>query len=346
MLRDAKLIVLKASHALHLSSFLFSSRWRKSRLLILCYHGISLDDEHQWDPVLYISGEQFHSRLKYLRDRKCAVLPLGEALERLYAGTLPDRSVVLTFDDGFYDFYAVAWPILKEFSMPATVYQTTYYAEFNRPVFGVMCDYLLWKSPASVLEWPAVIDRAIDLPEGRLRALAALKAHCARENLSGLEKDAIVLQLADRLGVDMGRILERRILHLMNTAEIREIAAAGIDVQLHTHRHHAPADRTLLWAEVDQNRERIEKLTGRKATHFCYPSGTVRPGVPALLRQRGVTSATTVQAGLASRTSDPLLVSRVLDTCTLTEDELFGWLTGVASFLPRRSLNSAYVDVE
>ena len=338
MLRGAKLLLLKASHAFHLSSLLFSSRWRNSRLLILCYHGVSIDDEHEWDPVLYVPQEYFRARLKYLRDQKCSVLPLGEAVERLYNGTLPPRSVVLTFDDGFYDFYAVAWPVLQEFSMPATVYQTTYYSDYARPVFDVICSYVLWKSSKAELEWPAVIGPNIALPGDRVRAIDAIRGYCVREKLTGREKDGVILELASRLGVDMDGILNRRILQLMNPAEIREIATAGIDVQLHTHRHHAPADSAVLWAEIDQNRERIERLTGRKASHFCYPNGAVRDGVPDLLRQRGVISGTTLRRGLASPSSDPLLLERVLDTCTLADDEFLGWLTGIASFLPRRTV--------
>ena len=346
MLRNLKLFFLGASQASHLSSLVFSSRWRTSRLLILCYHGVSLDDEHRWDPLLYVSPEHFRVRLQYLRDRNCNVLPLGEAIERLYAGTLPPRSVVLTFDDGFYDFYAAAWPILKEFSMPATVYQTTYYAEYNRPVFDVMCDYLFWKTTQPRLDWPEVIGSPVTLPQSRYgSAVCAVKQHCIRRKLTGAGKDGVLLELAARLSVDMDGILRKRILHLMNPAEIREIAAAGVDIQLHTHRHNAPADREVLWAEIDQNRERIERLTGRKANHFCYPNGTVRPGVPDLLRQRGVISGTTGEAGLASRSTDPLLLGRLFDTCHLTEQEFFGWLSGVAAFLPQRPATLPYSEM-
>ncbi|MBS1859383.1 MAG: polysaccharide deacetylase family protein [Acidobacteria bacterium] len=330
-----------------MSTWLFSTDWRKSRLLILCYHGVSLDDEHLWDPSMHLSPEVFRSRLKCLRDNQCAILPLAEGVDRLYKGTLPPRSVVLTFDDGFHDFHAAAWPILKEFSAPATVYQTTYYSEFNRPVFDPMCSYLVWKSPSSRLDWPEVTGAAIQLPEGRAKAVAAIKSYCLREKLSARDKDLLLLELAGRLGVEMETLLRRRILHLMNAKEIREIAAAGIDVQLHTHRHVAPSRNEALWAEVDENREHIERLTGRTATHFCYPSGIVRPGVPELLRQRGVVTGTTARAGLASRTSDPLLLRRVFDTCSMTEVEFEGWLTGVECFLPRRPLaqSSRYDDL-
>jgi peptidoglycan/xylan/chitin deacetylase (PgdA/CDA1 family) len=337
LLREAKLIALRTAHSWRLSSLLYASRWRRSRLLILCYHGIALDDEHRWRPLLYITPGQFRARLECLRREKCAVLLLGDAVERLYAGTLPARSVVLTFDDGFHDFYEAAWPMLKEFSLPATVYQTTYYSEFNRPIFNLMCDYLLWKTARPRLEWPAVIGKAIALDAaGRRRVAMAMQAHSVHENLSGGQKDGIVQELADRLGVDMDGILRRRLLHLMNGNELQEIAAGGIDVQLHTHRHRVPVERDRLWAEIDENRERIERLTGRRAAHFCYPSGVTRPGLPDWLRQRGVLSATTCQAGLASRDTDPLLLPRLLDTCALTEDEFIGWLSGMASILPQR----------
>ncbi len=48
--------------------------------------------------------------MRALEESGAAVLPLGEAVERLYTDDLPDRTVAFIFDDGHYDFYARAFP--------------------------------------------------------------------------------------------------------------------------------------------------------------------------------------------------------------------------------------------
>ena len=100
-----------------------NSRWRRQRLLILAYHGISLGDEHLWNGSQFISVEVFRNRLELLRKSRCAVLPLGEAVTRLYANDLPDRAVTITFDDGTSDFYRRAFPLIKEFGFPVNPHE-------------------------------------------------------------------------------------------------------------------------------------------------------------------------------------------------------------------------------
>src|SRR5437868_10648345 len=103
------------------------SAWRRRRLLILCYHGVSLRDEHEWHGELFVTPHFLRRRFEILRDGGYTVLPLGEAVRCLRGGTLPPRSVVLTFDGGFYNFRAAALPLPEEFGFPATNYASTYY---------------------------------------------------------------------------------------------------------------------------------------------------------------------------------------------------------------------------
>jgi hypothetical protein len=55
------------------------------------------------------------------------------------------------------------------------------------------------------------------------------------------------------------------------------------------------------------------------------------------LRREGIVSATTCDPGMASRTSDPLLLPRFIDTTFITDVEFEAWVTGIASCLPRRT---------
>ena len=89
MLKRLKLFVLKVAFRSGISAVLLDSGWRRKRLLILGYHGFSQNDEHLWNPALYVPPEVFRTRLQYLQDHRCTVLPLEEGLRRLYSGTLP-----------------------------------------------------------------------------------------------------------------------------------------------------------------------------------------------------------------------------------------------------------------
>ena len=152
MLREAKLATLGLLRSAGAFNLVANSKWRRERLLILCYHGISLEDEHQWRPALYIPAELLEQRLETLRAQRYSVLPLGEALTRLRSGDLPPRSVAITFDDGTYDFYKRAYPLLKKYEFPVTVYQTTYYTDHEIPIFNLTCSYMLWKRRGEQLD--------------------------------------------------------------------------------------------------------------------------------------------------------------------------------------------------
>ncbi len=95
--------------------------------------------------------------------------------------------------------------------------------------------------------------------------------------------------IAGQLDVDIESVLVRRSFHLMTSAQLRELSAGGVDLQLHTHRHRFPPDdRAGCIEEIDRNRRFLEQVTGAVAAHFCYPSGEFRPHQKAWLRELGV----------------------------------------------------------
>lgn len=336
-IRLSRAVALGTCRATGVASVVRDSRWRQQRLLIIGYHGVSIEDEHEWKPSLYIPLQLFESRLDQLRRGGYSVLPLGEALELLGPGKLPKRSVVLTFDDGMYNFYRQAYPALRARGFPATVYLTTYYCEFNRPIFSLAVAYLLWKTTQAEWRPRGLFGFSGDyqLPSERHGAWLAVLRHAEREDLSGAEKDVLAQQIAESLGIDYGPIVASRRLHLMNPAEVSELAREGVDFQLHTHRHRTPTDRALIEREVIDNRQCIERLTGSTPRHFCYPNGDHKPAMSACLEQHAVRSATTCNPGLVTRRTAPLLLPRFIDTTAISPLTFEGWLTGVGAWLSR-----------
>ena len=295
------------------------SQWRKQRLLILCFHGLSIEDEHEWLPHLFITPERFRQRLACLRSMNAHVLPLGEGLARLASGSLPEASVVLTFDDGFFDFSQHGVPLLSEFGFPCTLYLTTHYVRHRYPLANLALDYVLWKSRRSSIRLPEYgieADVSIASYVERQKVVWQILKQAAARGVSTAGKDEIVSSIAERLEVDYQQILNRRILQLLNADEVANVARQGIDIQLHTHRHRTPSDRELFMRELRDNRREIQEMTGTNPVHFCYPSGNYSEQFFAWLGECGVQSATTCERGLATRAANPLLLPRVLDDST------------------------------
>jgi len=348
MIKSFKRTALRAGEVFSVSSRVADSRWRRRRLAILCYHGVAIDDEDQWDPRFTVSSEILERRLRLLRERSYNVLPLGEAVTRLYAGTLPPRSAAITFDDGCYDFYHRACPLLRKYDLPATVYLTTFYCYHPKPVFGMFCYYLMWKGRSTfpggrLMDLPYEPDLATEA--GRMEAAADIIASAEKRRLELAEKDAVAEELARQLGVDYQAVTGRRILQLMRPEEVAELARAGVDIQLHTHRHRTPRDRGLFMREIADNRRSIRDITGSDEgkQHFCYPNGDIAPEFPGWLNEQQVISATTCKSGLASPDDNPLLLPRVVDSCGLNEHEFESWVSGVseAMAVPMRTLGQS-----
>jgi peptidoglycan/xylan/chitin deacetylase (PgdA/CDA1 family) len=340
MIRTVKQTALNTMRSAGLFDAAGRTRWRSQRLMVLGYHGIAQEDEHRWNPSLFIAPEQLASRLRFLHARGFQLVSLDEGLRGLQAGTLPDRAVAITFDDGYVDFYRLALPILRAYRAPATVYLTTYYSENNRPVPSITAPYMVWKCHAfkgPLRSIPAFDGVRLDSPAQRRTVAEQLSQYFNDERkLSAQDKHRLIEELAKELKFDLPWFRKHRLMHVMTPDEARQVAAAGVDIQLHTHRHWVPNDEALIRREIQDNRERIEQLTGRPADDFCYPSGVHYPELLPWLRSLGVRSATTCEPGLASPDHDPLLTPRFLDHSNVSVVEFEAWVSGVGSVLPRR----------
>jgi peptidoglycan/xylan/chitin deacetylase (PgdA/CDA1 family) len=98
----------------------------KKKIPILMYHSISLSSNQRFKQFT-VSPVTFIEQMKYLSDHQYTPITITQLVDaRLRNGSLlPERPIVLTFDDGFADFFAEAFPVLKRFGFVATLYIAT-----------------------------------------------------------------------------------------------------------------------------------------------------------------------------------------------------------------------------
>jgi peptidoglycan/xylan/chitin deacetylase (PgdA/CDA1 family) len=91
----------------------------ETAVTVLIYHRIG-EDKY---PTTNIAVERFREQLEYLKNNDYTVISLQQLLQFLQNGiSLPERSVVITFDDGYRSVYENGWPVLREYGFPFTVF--------------------------------------------------------------------------------------------------------------------------------------------------------------------------------------------------------------------------------
>lgn len=104
---------------------------------ILMYHRISSDPEPRLRPYyrLNTTPVRFAEQMRFLRQQGYKTVDLLKALELLKANGFTRKHLVITFDDGYQDFYTAAFPILREHGFTATVFLPTSFISIQRIAF-------------------------------------------------------------------------------------------------------------------------------------------------------------------------------------------------------------------
>jgi len=120
---------------------------------ILTYH--SLDSSGS---VISTAPEKFRLQMRNLFDASFTVIKLRDLVGRIHENReLPEKSVAITFDDGFQSVYDVALPVLKDYGYPATVFLVTSFCGKNNRWFGLpdsipSFDLLTWNQISKMRE--------------------------------------------------------------------------------------------------------------------------------------------------------------------------------------------------
>jgi peptidoglycan/xylan/chitin deacetylase (PgdA/CDA1 family) len=281
---------------------------RQKTLTILAYHRVLPTDALESYPfdreLISATPAQFESQMLYLR-RHMHPVPLSAVLAHLEGSSvLPPAAVAVTFDDGFADTYRYAFPILKRYAIPATVFLTTGYVDSGEPFWFELVAFLTFRVNPGVL--------VIEDIRGLTRAFPSGNSHQERtQSLRQLHE--ILKELPNSRRAENIERWSRHFASLIaygalghsrpiNWEQVREMAAAHIEFGSHTVTHPnltQLADETLD-RELAESKRVIEERLQHSVNLFAYPIGTAsafNPRVIEATRRNGFQLAATYIAG-------------------------------------------------
>ena len=124
MMRFASALRRRAKLGLHSSGYYYRNlaQVQFPGVAVLCYHGLlrEADDSVPFRD-LHVSRRVFEGHCRVIRDC-CSPITMRDAVAAFAGAPLPERPVVVTFDDGYRSVWEFALPLLEKYQIPATVY--------------------------------------------------------------------------------------------------------------------------------------------------------------------------------------------------------------------------------
>ena len=262
-----------------------------SVLRILTYHRVlELSDPSDPRPAsVSATPATFDRQMRHLAKHYRAVSAEEVLAAVREQSPLPRRAVLVTFDDAYRDFGEVAWPIMRRYHIPATLFVPTAYPDHPELEF-----------------WWDRLHRAFQAMARPARELRALEARL--KVVSHSDAMRTVAEVCARIGasdVPMTRVLAWR--------ELRELAKDGVTLAPHTRTHpvlaRLPLDEAR--AEIRGSRDDLRREIGDVSSIFAYPFGIHDDEVVRLMHEEGFEIALTCIDGHNRLTrTDPLRFCR------------------------------------
>jgi peptidoglycan/xylan/chitin deacetylase (PgdA/CDA1 family) len=282
--------------------------WERGGLVFM-FHDVAEGDP---SPLRLAESRAAFERFCEIAAEGYEVLPLAELESRRRSGTLPARALAITFDDGYADNHAVAWPVLKKLGLPASVFVTT---------GAIEGDQLLWfRRVAHIFETAAPETLPVCVGPWTFTLDTDSERHATVRRIEAELKTMPATQREDRIAA-LGEAFEvadfsklRR--EMLTWEQLRAMDADGFSVEAHTVTHPILGVETIATAarEIAESREVLSAKLGRAVDLFAYPNGKssdMSDDVVRAVERAGFRAAYTTQFGAASPANDPYRVPRV-----------------------------------
>jgi peptidoglycan/xylan/chitin deacetylase (PgdA/CDA1 family) len=302
---------LAKSHQIRPDSSLPFPRFERvitPKFVILCYHGIG----ESGNPLGVAPTRQlFQAQMRFLRENY-RVVSLDEVCRELRTGVKSEPGVAITFDDGYRSSYTVAFPILRKYRLPATVYLTIESVETGQVAWydRVFLAMAVAPSGALQLDFDSPCRFQLNSPGDRLRA--ALELVALLRTLPNSERRKCCALLEKKIGLPQNALSSR----VLTWEEIHVMHQAGISFGSHTLTHPVVSQLTLqeLEQELGASKCLLEKKLGIPARDFAFPFGKASdcsPPALEMLSRFGYRSAVTTVPGVNTPHVNPFEMRRL-----------------------------------
>jgi len=298
----------------HLNFFKMYNFFRKDQVGILVYHRFS-----DVDVPFRLNHKIFDSQIRFLKNNY-NFISLNEYSNYVNGLTekLPDYSLILTIDDGYEDNYLYAYPILKKYSIPATIFLSTDFVDKRSWLWSNKLEYILKKTAKKVFEFSSTGNKIVKCSVGtfqewhrtQLLIFNSLRVLPDKERVEELD------ELAKYLEVKVPEQVADNFIPL-SWSQISEMNENKIDFGSHTCSHPilSQLDKKQLKYELRKSKEIITGKLQKEITSFCYPNGKIEDisaNVIEAVRKEGYACAVTTILGYNKpKIADPFLLKRL-----------------------------------
>lgn len=283
-------------------------RVQTPKFVVLCYHGIG----ESGNPLSFApTREAFEAQMIFLRQHY-RVVSLEEIYKELRDPRTTEPGVAITFDDGYRSAYTVAFPILQEHRLSATIFVTLDCVETGQVAWYDRVFLAMAVAPSGELQLDLKGPWRFQLNSREDRVRAAFEVVAYLRSLPNSTRRECCALLERRIGLPQNALSSR----VLTWEQIHTMHRSGITFGSHTLTHPVVSQLTPaeLERELADSKRLLEEKLGSPALDFAFPFGKASDCSAAAIEQLsrcGYRSAATTVPGVNTSQVNPYELRRL-----------------------------------
>lgn len=275
----------------------------RGKLIILTYHSFCKKRPNGLFHSLPI--KQFEKQIRFLKNN-FELVSLQEGLHNLQQRKHANNPyLTITIDDGFRDNYTLAWPLLQQYAVPATIFLATDFIDTGRPPWPTQLIDIFESTTSQHMSFPF----KADISSMAERSTVARKLMNDWRPFSPQRREGLLNSLKNELESHRQNPYYRP----LTWQQIQEMKSGRINFGSHTVYHSILPETSdaVLQSEIRESKNRIEEKLQTPCLDFAYPNGDNGGREREFLKSENFRLAVTQKFGFNSPDSDPLTFSRI-----------------------------------